>query len=195
MVNPIHDGLNLVAMEGPAVNERDGVLVLSHEAGAYDELGDFVLGVNPFDITATAAAIASGLSMSKEERHSHAGELRRRTVTNSRALAERGASRRPRSGLLRSTWLTANAHGAAASARWARFRRAVAMGTLVFLAPAGENPAGELQAEGARAARRVRSLRTRGRDRRGSRPPSRDHRSQSRGVCAPPRVPAPRNEV
>ena len=39
LVNPIRDGLNLVAMEGPAVNERDGVLVLSREAGAYEELG------------------------------------------------------------------------------------------------------------------------------------------------------------
>src|SRR5205807_1302949 len=40
LVNPIRDGLNLVAKEGPLVNERDGVLVLSREAGAWDALGD-----------------------------------------------------------------------------------------------------------------------------------------------------------
>jgi trehalose 6-phosphate synthase len=78
LVNPVRDGLNLVAMEGPAVNENDGSLVLSREAGAYDELADVALGVNPFDVTATAAVIARGLSMSIEERQVHAAELRRR---------------------------------------------------------------------------------------------------------------------
>ena len=56
VVNPIRDGLNLVAMEGPAMNERDGVLVLSREAGAYDELGDVAVAVNPFDVSGTAGA-------------------------------------------------------------------------------------------------------------------------------------------
>ncbi|MGA3354377.1 MAG: trehalose-6-phosphate synthase [Acidimicrobiales bacterium] len=79
VVNPIRDGLNLVAMEGPAVNERDGAVVLSREAGAYDDLADAVIGVNPFDVSGTAAAIASGLSMSADERKARAGELRRRT--------------------------------------------------------------------------------------------------------------------
>lgn len=78
LVNPIRDGLNLVAMEGPTVNQRDGALVLSREAGAYDELADVVIGVNPFDVTATAAAIGQGLSMSSEERRVRSVELRRR---------------------------------------------------------------------------------------------------------------------
>jgi trehalose 6-phosphate synthase len=78
LVNPIRDGLNLVAMEGPVVNERDGVLVLSREAGAYDELAEVSVGVNPFDVTGTAAAMASGLSMSIEQRRARAAELRRR---------------------------------------------------------------------------------------------------------------------
>ena len=56
VVNPVRDGLNLVAKEGPALNQRDGALVLSREAGAYDELADVAIGVNPFDVTATAAA-------------------------------------------------------------------------------------------------------------------------------------------
>jgi trehalose 6-phosphate synthase len=78
LVNPIRDGLNLVAMEGPVVNERDGVLVLSREAGAYDELADVSVGVNPFDVTGTAAALANGLSLTDEERRARATELRRR---------------------------------------------------------------------------------------------------------------------
>jgi len=78
VLNPIRDGLNLVAMEGPVLNERDGVLVLSREAGAYDRVSDLAVGLNPFDISGTAAAIASGLSMSPEERARRAAELRRR---------------------------------------------------------------------------------------------------------------------
>jgi trehalose 6-phosphate synthase len=78
LVNPIRDGLNLVAMEGPVVNEHDGVLALSREAGAFDELADVSVEVNPFDVTGTAAAIARGLSMSPNERRSRAHELRRR---------------------------------------------------------------------------------------------------------------------
>ena len=79
VVNPIRDGLNLVAMEGPAVNERDGVLLLSREAGAYEDLSDVAIGVNPFDVTGTAAAMALGLEMGVEKRRENAGELRRRT--------------------------------------------------------------------------------------------------------------------
>ena len=38
LVNPVRDGLNLIALEGPLANRRDGVLCLSREAGAHDEL-------------------------------------------------------------------------------------------------------------------------------------------------------------
>jgi len=98
LVNPVRDGLNLVAKEGPALNERDGVLVLSREAGAYDELGDVALGINPFDVTGTAAAMSSGLAMSTEERRARASELRRRVRarTPGNWLAEvRGAAQVP----------------------------------------------------------------------------------------------------
>src|SRR4029079_14172710 len=50
VVNPIKDGLNLVAKEGPIVNERDGVLCLSPDAGAWDELADAALEMHPYDI-------------------------------------------------------------------------------------------------------------------------------------------------
>ena len=76
LVNPVRDGLNLVAKEGPALNERDGVVVLSREAGAFDELGDAALGVNPFDTSATAAALAAALAMAPAERRARATQLR-----------------------------------------------------------------------------------------------------------------------
>jgi trehalose 6-phosphate synthase len=62
MVNSVADGLNLVAKEGVALNERDGMLVLSENAGAYDELGAFSLGVNPFDIVQQAEALHEALT-------------------------------------------------------------------------------------------------------------------------------------
>ena len=38
MVNSIFDGMNLVAKEAPAVNTRDGVLMLSENTGSHEEL-------------------------------------------------------------------------------------------------------------------------------------------------------------
>src|SRR5438105_4962379 len=61
LVNPIYDGMNLVAKEGMMVNERDGVLVLSENAGAHEELGEWCLTVNPFDVGATADALHQAL--------------------------------------------------------------------------------------------------------------------------------------
>ena len=63
LVNAIFDGMNLIAKEAPLVNERDGVLILSENAGAHVELGRFALTVNPFDIQATADAIHDALVM------------------------------------------------------------------------------------------------------------------------------------
>ena len=76
LVNPVRDGLNLVAKEGAALNERDGVLVLSREAGAWDELGAAALEVNPFDVTQTAERLVEALTMDGEERARRAGRLR-----------------------------------------------------------------------------------------------------------------------
>ncbi|MBV8463770.1 MAG: trehalose-6-phosphate synthase [Acidimicrobiales bacterium] len=77
LVNPIRDGLNLVAKEGPLVNRRDGVLLLSREAGAFEELGGPALELNPFDVAGTAAALAQALAMEPEERAGRAAALRR----------------------------------------------------------------------------------------------------------------------
>ena len=76
LVNPVRDGLNLVAKEGPLVNQRDGVLVLSREAGVWEELGGAALSINPFDVSGTAGALSEALSMDNAGRTSHARELR-----------------------------------------------------------------------------------------------------------------------
>ncbi|MGH9294326.1 MAG: trehalose-6-phosphate synthase, partial [Acidimicrobiales bacterium] len=75
LVNPVRDGMNLVAKEGPSLNERGGVLVLSELAGAYEELQDDVLGVNPFDVRATSQALLSALEMPEAERRRRAAAL------------------------------------------------------------------------------------------------------------------------
>jgi len=76
LVNPIRDGMNLVAKEGPAVNDRDGVVALSREAGAFAELGRDVLAVEPFDVSGTASVLLQALAMSGEERARRARAIR-----------------------------------------------------------------------------------------------------------------------
>jgi trehalose 6-phosphate synthase len=68
VVNPIRDGMNLVAKEGPIVSERGCALVLSRETGACAELGEHALVVNPYDVSATAQAMYEGLTMSRAQR-------------------------------------------------------------------------------------------------------------------------------
>ena len=68
IVNAMFDGMNLVAKEGPLVNERNGVSILSENTGAHEELGEWALSVNPFDIKETADSIYRALTMSAEER-------------------------------------------------------------------------------------------------------------------------------
>lgn len=77
VVNPVFDGMNLVAREGPALNRRHGALVLSRNAGAWEELAPAALGVNPFDVEGTSEAIEAALEMSKEERRKRSARLRR----------------------------------------------------------------------------------------------------------------------
>ena len=72
LVNAIFDGMNLVAKEAPLVNERDGVVVLSENAGAHAELGEWALTVNPFDVEGQAEAIENALAMDADERRAAA---------------------------------------------------------------------------------------------------------------------------
>jgi trehalose 6-phosphate synthase len=77
LVNPIRDGLNLVAMEGVLASQHASALVLSTEAGAYEQLGDAgAIGINPFDVGATTEALHTALSMSNEEREARHARLR-----------------------------------------------------------------------------------------------------------------------
>jgi trehalose 6-phosphate synthase len=78
LVNAIFDGLNLVAKEAPLVNTRTGVLVLSENAGAHDELGDFALTVNPFDVAGQAQAIHEALELGESERRRRLEGIRAR---------------------------------------------------------------------------------------------------------------------
>ena len=76
MVNSLFDGMNLVAKEAPAVNTRDGVVMLSENTGAHEELGDCALSVNPFDIQEQADEIHRALTMEPEERALRARRLK-----------------------------------------------------------------------------------------------------------------------
>ncbi|HMB23937.1 MAG TPA: trehalose-6-phosphate synthase [Anaerolineales bacterium] len=76
LVNSIADGMNLVAKEGPIVNRRDGVLVLSERTGAYQQLESGVLVVSPLDVYGTAEAMHQALTMPMEERREKAQRLR-----------------------------------------------------------------------------------------------------------------------
>ena len=68
LVNAIFDGLNLVAKEAPLVNTRNGVLVLSENTGAHEELGEWAITVNPFDVQGQADAIHEALELAEDER-------------------------------------------------------------------------------------------------------------------------------
>lgn len=85
LVNPIRDGMNLIAEEGPVLSRDGCALVLSREAGAAALIGGHALLVNPYDVTATARALHAGLSMSADER-------RRRSA----AITAAAAARAPR---------------------------------------------------------------------------------------------------
>jgi len=82
LVNAVYDGMNLVAKEAPLVNVRDGVLVLSENAGADAELGEWAVGVNPFDVLGQAEALHEALSMPAEERARRATELKAQVRAN-----------------------------------------------------------------------------------------------------------------
>ncbi len=75
LVNAMFDGMNLVAKEGPIVNEREGVSILSENTGAHEELGEFALSVNPFDIQELADSIYAALTMAPAERRRRAEGL------------------------------------------------------------------------------------------------------------------------
>ena len=98
LVNAVFDGLNLVAKEAPLVNERDGVLVLSENAGAHEELGEWALTVNPFDVDGQAEALHEALTMPPEERRRRLEAIRAHVRDHDLAAWIDAAARRPRPG-------------------------------------------------------------------------------------------------
>ena len=82
LVNPVFDGLNLVAKEAFLVNERDGVLVLSENAGVHEELGEWALSVNPLDVVGQAEALHDALVLEPAERRRRADAIRAQVRTH-----------------------------------------------------------------------------------------------------------------
>jgi trehalose 6-phosphate synthase len=76
LVNPVFDGLNLVAKEAFLVNEHDGVLVLSENAGVHEELAEWALSVNPLDLSGQAEALYDALTLEPDERRRRAEAIR-----------------------------------------------------------------------------------------------------------------------
>jgi trehalose 6-phosphate synthase len=76
LVNSIADGMNLVSKEGPLLNERAGVLVLSRQAGSFADLGEAAIGIDPRDVSGTAEALHQALSMAAPDRQQRAERLR-----------------------------------------------------------------------------------------------------------------------
>jgi trehalose 6-phosphate synthase len=76
LVNPVFDGLNLVAKEAFLLNQRDGALVLSENAGAHEELGEWALTVNPLDVSGQADALYDALMLEPTERRRRADAIR-----------------------------------------------------------------------------------------------------------------------
>ncbi|MEA2485085.1 MAG: hypothetical protein QOD46_196, partial [Actinomycetota bacterium] len=83
LINPLMDGMNLVAKEGPALNDRGGVVVLSEGAGAFSELGSEVVGIkDPSNIEETADALELAIEMGGDDRQRLASILREKVESN-----------------------------------------------------------------------------------------------------------------
>jgi len=85
LVNSIADGMNLVAKEGSLLNQNNGVLVLSTNTGAFNELSRYCLGVNPFDINETALSLREALAMPRKKRENYSMLLKDVIRTNNSA--------------------------------------------------------------------------------------------------------------
>jgi len=80
LVNSVMDGLNLVAEEAPLVNTRNGVLVLSRGTGAWEELGEWAIGVDPRDVEATSCALEQALALPAADRMARLAGIRERVL-------------------------------------------------------------------------------------------------------------------
>ncbi|HLW01702.1 MAG TPA: trehalose-6-phosphate synthase [Ktedonobacterales bacterium] len=76
LVNSVIDGMNLVAKEGPVVNESNGVLILSETAGTAQQLGEASITITPTDVEETTQALIRAMEMPSDERRQRAQLLR-----------------------------------------------------------------------------------------------------------------------
>jgi trehalose 6-phosphate synthase len=82
LVNPIIDGMNLVAKEGAVVNQHDGVIVLSRTVGAFQQLAKGSIPTSPIDVEETAEALYEALTLSADERKIKAATVRQAVERN-----------------------------------------------------------------------------------------------------------------
>ncbi|HET8680540.1 MAG TPA: trehalose-6-phosphate synthase [Micromonosporaceae bacterium] len=76
VVNPLRDGMNLVAKEGPVVSEKALVLILSAEAGAASDLAGGATLVDPTDVAQLAGELGRALHLPLAERLQRLVQLR-----------------------------------------------------------------------------------------------------------------------
>jgi trehalose 6-phosphate synthase len=82
LVNAVRDGMNLVAKESAVINEKGGVLVLSENAGAHEELGEHAVTVNPYDVDGQADALHAALTMPRQESERRSRAVREEVESN-----------------------------------------------------------------------------------------------------------------
>lgn len=82
LVTAVMDGLNLVAKEGALVNTRDGVVVLSVNTGAHEEIGEWTIAIDPFDVEGQATALEVALTLPLAERRSRLDAIREQVRTH-----------------------------------------------------------------------------------------------------------------
>ncbi|MBN2542392.1 trehalose-6-phosphate synthase [bacterium] len=83
IVSSLEDGMNLVAKEvvSAQVDEK-GILLLSEFCGAYHELGENSVSINPYDVERFAEAIKASLEMPQHEKTGKMRNLRRQVREN-----------------------------------------------------------------------------------------------------------------
>ena len=96
LVNAVMDGLNLVAKEAPYVNARDGAVVSSVNAGAYEEIGTWTVPVDPLDVEGQADALEAALALPEEERRARLDAIRKHVRAHDLSRVDRRAAFRPR---------------------------------------------------------------------------------------------------
>ncbi len=82
MVNAIYDGMNLIAKEAGLINRKGGVIILSENAGAHEELGDYCISVSPFDLESQSRALYQALTMEKDDKERLAGKIKETVKLN-----------------------------------------------------------------------------------------------------------------